>query len=165
MYDNSRMGGKNLTLVFELLLTIFSIDSFIKLYGSTVVLIRNSIGLEGVLWVIKSVFYINKLSLVERIPRKKPYLQCPKQCTLFLQNHERKSYIPYVLLCSCSRILCIAFEVLQGLQYMNKYGMVHRALSPRNILLDRKVSLSNIFFFLGCQCCIMDLGAWTMSWI
>ncbi|XP_025064582.1 TBC domain-containing protein kinase-like protein isoform X5 [Alligator sinensis] len=39
---------------------------------------------------------------------------------------------------SCSRILCIAFEVLQGLQYMNKYGMVHRALSPHNILLDRK---------------------------
>ncbi|KAM6313639.1 TBC domain-containing protein kinase-like protein isoform 2-T2 [Aegotheles albertisi] len=39
---------------------------------------------------------------------------------------------------SCSRILCIAYEVLQGLQYMNKHGMVHRALSPCNILLDRK---------------------------
>uniref|UniRef100_A0A669QYY2 TBC domain-containing protein kinase-like protein n=1 Tax=Phasianus colchicus TaxID=9054 RepID=A0A669QYY2_PHACC len=39
---------------------------------------------------------------------------------------------------SSSRILCIAYEVLQGLQYMNKHGMVHRALSPRNILLDRK---------------------------
>uniref|UniRef100_A0A8C5X8I6 TBC1 domain containing kinase n=1 Tax=Malurus cyaneus samueli TaxID=2593467 RepID=A0A8C5X8I6_9PASS len=39
---------------------------------------------------------------------------------------------------SSSRILCIAYEVLQGLQYMNKHGMVHRALSPCNILLDRK---------------------------
>ncbi|KAK2493702.1 hypothetical protein MC885_006470, partial [Smutsia gigantea] len=39
---------------------------------------------------------------------------------------------------SCSKVLCIAFEVLQGLQYMNKHGIVHRALSPRNILLDRK---------------------------
>nr|XP_004663058.2 TBC domain-containing protein kinase-like protein [Jaculus jaculus] len=39
---------------------------------------------------------------------------------------------------SCSKVLCIAFEVLQGLQYMNKHGIVHRALSPHNILLDRK---------------------------
>ncbi|XP_004612753.2 TBC domain-containing protein kinase-like protein [Sorex araneus] len=39
---------------------------------------------------------------------------------------------------SYSKVLCIAFEVLQGLQYMNKHGMVHRALSPHNILLDRK---------------------------
>uniref|UniRef100_A0A8B9IT62 TBC1 domain containing kinase n=1 Tax=Amazona collaria TaxID=241587 RepID=A0A8B9IT62_9PSIT len=39
---------------------------------------------------------------------------------------------------SSSRILCTAYEVLQGLQYMNKHGMVHRALSPCNILLDRK---------------------------
>ncbi|XP_067424343.1 TBC domain-containing protein kinase-like protein isoform X1 [Emydura macquarii macquarii] len=39
---------------------------------------------------------------------------------------------------SFSRILRIAFEVLQGLQYMNKHGMVHRALSPRNILMDQE---------------------------
>ncbi|GAB5570586.1 TBC domain-containing protein kinase-like protein isoform X1 [Prionailurus iriomotensis] len=39
---------------------------------------------------------------------------------------------------SYSKVLCIAFEVLQGLQYMNKHGIVHRALSPHNILLDRK---------------------------
>ncbi|XP_077858171.1 TBC domain-containing protein kinase-like protein isoform X1 [Macaca mulatta] len=37
-----------------------------------------------------------------------------------------------------STVLCIAFEVLQGLQYMNKHDIVHRALSPHNILLDRK---------------------------
>ncbi|XP_020830389.1 TBC domain-containing protein kinase-like protein isoform X1 [Phascolarctos cinereus] len=36
------------------------------------------------------------------------------------------------------KMLCIAFEVLQGLQYMNQHGMVHRALSPHNILLDQE---------------------------
>ncbi|XP_072481135.1 TBC domain-containing protein kinase-like protein isoform X1 [Notamacropus eugenii] len=36
------------------------------------------------------------------------------------------------------KVLCIAFEVLQGLQYMNQHGMVHRALSPHNILLDQE---------------------------
>ncbi|KAJ6668849.1 hypothetical protein lerEdw1_012335, partial [Lerista edwardsae] len=40
--------------------------------------------------------------------------------------------------CSSFRILCIAFEVLQGLQYMNKHGIVHRALSLHNILLDQE---------------------------
>uniref|UniRef100_A0A672UAK4 non-specific serine/threonine protein kinase n=1 Tax=Strigops habroptila TaxID=2489341 RepID=A0A672UAK4_STRHB len=59
---------------------------------------------------------------------------------------------------SSSRILCIAYEVLQGLQCMNEHGMVHRALSPCNILLDRKVQLHELicgfvlvlgwFFFL-----------------
>ncbi|RLW09181.1 hypothetical protein DV515_00002571 [Chloebia gouldiae] len=56
----------------------------------------------------------------------------------------KKESIHYNMLLVClvffssSRILCIAYEVLQGLQYMNKHGMVHRALSPCNILLDRK---------------------------
>ncbi|XP_028932290.1 TBC domain-containing protein kinase-like protein [Ornithorhynchus anatinus] len=39
---------------------------------------------------------------------------------------------------SCSQVLQIAFEVLQGLQYMNQHGLVHRALSPHNVLLDRE---------------------------
>lgn len=47
--------------------------------------------------------------------------------------------LTFCFLCSSSTVLCIAFEVLQGLQYMNKHGIVHRALSPHNILLDRKV--------------------------
>ncbi|XP_069487029.1 TBC domain-containing protein kinase-like protein isoform X1 [Ambystoma mexicanum] len=36
------------------------------------------------------------------------------------------------------RILQIAFEVLQGLDYMNKHGMVHRALAPHNIRLEQE---------------------------
>uniref|UniRef100_UPI00398F4B54 TBC domain-containing protein kinase-like protein n=1 Tax=Pristiophorus japonicus TaxID=55135 RepID=UPI00398F4B54 len=37
---------------------------------------------------------------------------------------------------SPGRVLQIAFEVLEGLEYMNKHRMVHRALAPHNILLD-----------------------------
>uniref|UniRef100_V9KC16 TBC domain-containing protein kinase-like protein n=1 Tax=Callorhinchus milii TaxID=7868 RepID=V9KC16_CALMI len=37
---------------------------------------------------------------------------------------------------SPGRVLQTAFEVLEGLEYMNKYRMVHRALAPHNILLD-----------------------------
>ncbi|XP_020652027.2 TBC domain-containing protein kinase-like protein isoform X1 [Pogona vitticeps] len=39
---------------------------------------------------------------------------------------------------SSFKILCIAYEVLEGLEYMNKHGIVHRALSPHNILMDQE---------------------------
>ncbi|XP_030643926.1 TBC domain-containing protein kinase-like protein [Chanos chanos] len=39
---------------------------------------------------------------------------------------------------SPDRVLQIAFEILEGLAFMNKHGMVHQALSPHNVLLDRK---------------------------
>uniref|UniRef100_A0A665XDZ8 TBC domain-containing protein kinase-like protein n=1 Tax=Echeneis naucrates TaxID=173247 RepID=A0A665XDZ8_ECHNA len=35
-------------------------------------------------------------------------------------------------------VLQIAFEVLKGLDFMNKHGMVHRALSGHNVLMDCK---------------------------
>uniref|UniRef100_A0A6I8SIM5 TBC domain-containing protein kinase-like protein n=1 Tax=Xenopus tropicalis TaxID=8364 RepID=A0A6I8SIM5_XENTR len=37
---------------------------------------------------------------------------------------------------SSSKIFRLAYEVLQGLEYMNRHRMVHRALAPHNILLD-----------------------------
>lgn len=37
---------------------------------------------------------------------------------------------------SLGRVLQIAFEVLEGLEYMNRHGIVHRALAPHNILLN-----------------------------
>ncbi|KAM8940080.1 TBC domain-containing protein kinase-like protein [Pelodytes ibericus] len=37
---------------------------------------------------------------------------------------------------SPSKALHLAFEVLQGLESMNRYRMIHRALAPHNILLD-----------------------------
>ncbi|XP_053713889.1 TBC domain-containing protein kinase-like protein [Synchiropus splendidus] len=36
------------------------------------------------------------------------------------------------------RLLQIAYEVLEGLDFMNKHGMVHRALNSHNILMDCK---------------------------
>lgn len=40
---------------------------------------------------------------------------------------------------SPEKVLQVAYEVLEGLEFMNKHGMVHRALSPNNVLLDREV--------------------------
>ncbi|KAL6487829.1 hypothetical protein MHYP_G00044550 [Metynnis hypsauchen] len=39
---------------------------------------------------------------------------------------------------SSERVLQIAYEVLEGLAFMNKHGLVHRALGPHNVLLDCK---------------------------
>ncbi|NXD68419.1 TBCK protein, partial [Eolophus roseicapillus] len=57
-----------------------------------------------------------------------------------------------------SRILSIAYEVLQGLHYMNKHGMVHRALSPCNILLDRKVQLHDFYGQRGYYLMLLHLS-------
>uniref|UniRef100_A0A8C2JA89 TBC domain-containing protein kinase-like protein n=1 Tax=Cyprinus carpio TaxID=7962 RepID=A0A8C2JA89_CYPCA len=37
---------------------------------------------------------------------------------------------------SPEKVLQVAYEVLEGLEFMNKHGMVHRALSPNSVLLD-----------------------------
>ncbi|XP_014895110.1 TBC domain-containing protein kinase-like protein [Poecilia latipinna] len=39
---------------------------------------------------------------------------------------------------SPEKVLQVAYEVLEGLDFMNKHGLVHRALSPNNVLLDCK---------------------------
>ncbi|KAG7278552.1 hypothetical protein CRUP_033420, partial [Coryphaenoides rupestris] len=39
---------------------------------------------------------------------------------------------------SPDKVLQVAYEVLEGLQFMNKNGMVHRALGPNNVLMDCK---------------------------
>lgn len=44
---------------------------------------------------------------------------------------------------SYSDITNIAFEVLQGLSFLNAQGIVHRNLSPDNILLTPKVEFFN----------------------
>lgn len=36
------------------------------------------------------------------------------------------------------KILNIAFEILEGLEYMNNYGLVHRALALHNVLMDQQ---------------------------
>ncbi|KAJ0050773.1 hypothetical protein NL108_005880, partial [Boleophthalmus pectinirostris] len=39
---------------------------------------------------------------------------------------------------SAEKVLQIAYEVLEGLDFLNKHGMVHRALSGHNVLMDCK---------------------------
>uniref|UniRef100_A0A8C7VFS8 TBC domain-containing protein kinase-like protein n=1 Tax=Oncorhynchus mykiss TaxID=8022 RepID=A0A8C7VFS8_ONCMY len=41
-------------------------------------------------------------------------------------------------LCLPERVLQIAYEALEGLEFMNKHGMVHRALNAQNVLMDGK---------------------------
>lgn len=47
----------------------------------------------------------------------------------------------YFVCVSPGKMLQIAYEVLEGLEFMNKHGMVHRALSAHNVLMDCKVKL------------------------
>uniref|UniRef100_A0A8C4GMI6 TBC domain-containing protein kinase-like protein n=1 Tax=Dicentrarchus labrax TaxID=13489 RepID=A0A8C4GMI6_DICLA len=42
---------------------------------------------------------------------------------------------------SPEKVLKIAYEVLEGLEFMNKHGMVHRALSAHNVLMDCKANV------------------------
>ncbi|KAI4833478.1 hypothetical protein KUCAC02_016376 [Chaenocephalus aceratus] len=39
---------------------------------------------------------------------------------------------------SSEKVLQVAYELLEGLDFMNKHGMVHRALSAHNVLMDCK---------------------------
>ncbi|KAJ3614450.1 hypothetical protein NHX12_018022 [Muraenolepis orangiensis] len=39
---------------------------------------------------------------------------------------------------SPDKVLQVAYEALEGLEFMNKHGMVHRALAPNNVLMDRQ---------------------------
>lgn len=48
----------------------------------------------------------------------------------------------YFVCCSPEKVLQIAYEVLEGLEFMNKHGLVHRALGAHNVLMDCKVRKS-----------------------
>ena len=37
-------------------------------------------------------------------------------------------------------LLQLAYDVLDGLRYMNEHGLVHRCLAPENLLVDAEVS-------------------------
>lgn len=43
---------------------------------------------------------------------------------------------------SPEKVLQVAYEVLEGLEFMNKHGLVHRALGAHNVLMDCKVRTS-----------------------
>lgn len=63
---------------------------------------------------------------------------------LWLSHHHLTLKRFDIIVCVCTspeKVLQIAFEVLEGLEFMNKHGMVHRALSGHNVLMDVKVML------------------------
>uniref|UniRef100_A0A8C5BAW0 TBC1 domain containing kinase n=1 Tax=Gadus morhua TaxID=8049 RepID=A0A8C5BAW0_GADMO len=43
-------------------------------------------------------------------------------------------------------VLKVAYEVLEGLEFMNKHGMVHRALAPNNVLMDHKLAKFGLYY-------------------
>lgn len=59
-----------------------------------------------------------------------------------LSPPDSQKGLTHSCVCVCvspEKVLQIAFEVLEGLEFMNKHGMVHRALSAHNVLMDCKV--------------------------
>lgn len=42
---------------------------------------------------------------------------------------------------SSPKLIGVAFEILSGLSHLNQLGIVHRNLTPRNILLDPGVRM------------------------
>uniref|UniRef100_A0A7N4NWL3 TBC1 domain containing kinase n=1 Tax=Sarcophilus harrisii TaxID=9305 RepID=A0A7N4NWL3_SARHA len=94
----------------------------------------NSIKILGRFQILKTITHPRLCQYVDISRGKHERLvvvaeHCERSLEEFLR--ERKPVSPL-------KVLCIAFEVLQGLQYMNQHGMVHRALSPHNILLDQE---------------------------
>ena len=56
-------------------------------------------------------------------------------------DNEINSVLCHFLHFSANDLVPMIYEVLEGLVYMNQYGLTHRALSPQNILLDPEVCL------------------------
>uniref|UniRef100_A0A8C1YUZ8 TBC domain-containing protein kinase-like protein n=1 Tax=Cyprinus carpio TaxID=7962 RepID=A0A8C1YUZ8_CYPCA len=52
-----------------------------------------------------------------------------------LKTHGMMAFMLYFIIVP-EKVLQVAYEVLEGLEFMNKHGMVHRALSPNSVLLD-----------------------------
>lgn len=62
------------------------------------------------------------------------------QSLSLLNPHIAASYCSFFLFASSEKVRQVAYQVLEGLEFMNKHGMVHRALSPHNVLMDCKVN-------------------------
>lgn len=56
---------------------------------------------------------------------------------------------------SPEKVLQVAYEVLEGLKFMNTHGMVHRALSVHNVLMDRKVKKKPVSCTPVINCCLL----------
>lgn len=54
-------------------------------------------------------------------------------------THTLPIYVVLFFFISSETVRQVAYQILEGLEFMNKHGMVHRALSPHNVLMDCKV--------------------------
>jgi len=53
---------------------------------------------------------------------------------------KRASFHFTLLLCrNAAEAFCLAYDILNGLSHMNSLGLVHRNLSPNNVLFDYQV--------------------------
>uniref|UniRef100_A0A8C1U3W6 TBC domain-containing protein kinase-like protein n=1 Tax=Cyprinus carpio TaxID=7962 RepID=A0A8C1U3W6_CYPCA len=61
-----------------------------------------------------------------------------KRLVIVAEHYEKslKDLLKQGKAVSPEKVLQVAYEVLEGLEFMNKHGMVHRALSPNSVLLD-----------------------------
>ncbi|XP_066534977.1 TBC domain-containing protein kinase-like protein [Hoplias malabaricus] len=94
----------------------------------------NSIRILGRFQILKTITHPRLCQYVD-ISRGKH-----ERLVVVAEHYERslKDLLKQDTTVSSGRVLQIAYEVLEGLAFMNRHGLVHRALSPHNVLLDCK---------------------------
>ncbi|XP_006816787.1 TBC domain-containing protein kinase-like protein, partial [Saccoglossus kowalevskii] len=92
----------------------------------------NSIKILGRFQKLKTISHPRLCQYVDMVRGKHERLMVVQEYYNRSLESERQAGI----IRSCSEMLQIAYEILQGLKYMNKHNIVHRTLSPSNIFLD-----------------------------
>uniref|UniRef100_A0A672LIF9 TBC domain-containing protein kinase-like protein n=1 Tax=Sinocyclocheilus grahami TaxID=75366 RepID=A0A672LIF9_SINGR len=92
----------------------------------------NSIKILGRFQILKTITHPRLCQYVD-ITRGKH-----ERLVIVAEHYEKslKDFLMQGKAVSPEKVLQVAYEVLEGLEFMNKHGMVHRALSPNNVLLD-----------------------------
>ncbi|KAI5616871.1 TBC domain-containing protein kinase-like protein, partial [Silurus asotus] len=101
----------------------------------------NSIKILGRFQILKTITHPRLCQYID-ISRGKH-----ERLVVVAEHYERslKDLLKAVKPISAEKVLQVAYEVLEGLAFINRHGLVHRALSPHNVLLDckGKVKLAN----------------------
>ncbi|TRY66236.1 hypothetical protein DNTS_006073 [Danionella cerebrum] len=94
----------------------------------------NSIKILGRFQILKTITHPRLCQYVD-ITRGKH-----ERLVIVAEHHEKslKDLLKQGKPVSADKVLHVAYEVLEGLEFMNKHGMVHRALSTNNVLLDHE---------------------------
>ncbi|XP_071951591.1 TBC domain-containing protein kinase-like protein isoform X2 [Antedon mediterranea] len=100
----------------------------------------NSIKIYGRFQYLKTIIHPRLCQYIEVIRGKHERLMI---VTEYYEDNVQETYSQQTP--TNHQILQIAFEILDGLRFLNENGIVHRLLSPKNILMDDKgsVKLSN----------------------